>query len=77
MKKTPFITLEQERRISEKFPTPYHLYDEKGIRENARKLREAFAWNPGFKEYFAVKATPNPPSWRSCMRKAAAWTAPL
>lgn len=60
MKKTPFITLEQERRISEKFPTPYHLYDEKGIRENARKLREAFAWNPGFKEYFAVKATPNP-----------------
>jgi diaminopimelate decarboxylase len=58
--KNPFITLEQARRISEKYPTPFHLYDEKGIRENARKLREAFAWNPGFKEYFAVKATPNP-----------------
>ena len=60
MKKTPFITLEQARRITEEFPTPYHLYDEKGIRENARELRKAFAWNPGFKEYFAVKATPNP-----------------
>ena len=39
---------------------PFHLYDEKGIRENARRLKQAFAWNPGFKEYFAVKATPNP-----------------
>lgn len=60
MKKTPFITLEQARKIAEKYPTPFHLYDEKGIRENARKLHAAFAWNPGFKEYFAVKATPNP-----------------
>jgi diaminopimelate decarboxylase len=60
MNKIPFITLDQARRIAEKYPTPYHLYDEKGIRENARKLRKAFAWNPGFKEYFAVKATPNP-----------------
>ena len=42
------------------FPTPFHLYDEKGIRENARAMKEAFSWNKGFKEYFAVKATPNP-----------------
>jgi len=46
--------------LTERFPTPFHLYDEKGIRENARRLKAAFAWNPGFKEYFAVKATPNP-----------------
>ncbi|MGI5971472.1 MAG: diaminopimelate decarboxylase [Oscillospiraceae bacterium] len=59
MKKT-FVTLEQLREFSKKFPTPYHLYDEKGIRGNARKLQEAFSWNKGFKEYFAVKATPNP-----------------
>lgn len=44
----------------EKYPTPFHLYDEKGIRENAEAVKEAFAWNPGFREYFAVKATPNP-----------------
>ena len=42
------------------YPTPFHLYDEKGIRRNAQKLKEAFSWNPGFREYFAVKATPNP-----------------
>jgi len=58
--KTPFVTLEQINEIEKKFPTPFHLYDEKGIRENARKLHEAFAWNKGFREYFAVKATPNP-----------------
>lgn len=58
--KVPFVTLKQLREFSEKFPTPYHLYDEKGIRENARKLKQAFSWNGGFKEYFAVKATPNP-----------------
>ena len=58
--KRPFVTLEQLREITEQYPTPFHLYDEKGIRENARRLKEAFAWNPGFKEYFAVKATPNP-----------------
>ena len=46
--------------IVKDFPTPFHIYDEKGIRENARKLKQAFAWNPGYKEYFAVKATPNP-----------------
>ncbi len=60
MKKTPFVTLEQLQEITRTYPTPFHLYDEKGIRENARKLKEAFSWNKGFKEYFAVKATPNP-----------------
>ena len=58
--KKPFVSLQQLEAISEQFPTPYHLYDEKGIRENARKLKQAFSWNPGFREYFAVKATPNP-----------------
>lgn len=58
--KTPFVTKEQLDTICEQYPTPFHLYDEKGIRENARKLKQAFSWNPGFKEYFAVKATPNP-----------------
>lgn len=60
MEKKPFVTLEQAQALAEAYPTPFHLYDEKGIRENARKVREAFAWNPGFKEYFAVKATPTP-----------------
>ncbi|WP_461207842.1 diaminopimelate decarboxylase [Clostridium sp. DL1XJH146] len=59
MKKT-FVTLEQLNEITKDHPTPFHLYDEKGIRENARKLKKAFSWNKGFKEYFAVKATPNP-----------------
>ncbi len=59
MKKT-FVTLEKLKEIAEHYPTPYHLYDEKGIRENARRLKQAFSWNPGFKEYFAVKATPTP-----------------
>ncbi len=60
MEKKPFVTLEQVKEIVKKYPTPFHIYDEKGIRENARKLKEAFSWNPGFHEYFAVKATPNP-----------------
>ena len=60
MEKKPFVTKEQLEEIAKQYPTPFHLYDEKGIRENARRVREAFAWNPGFKEYFAVKATPNP-----------------
>lgn len=60
MKKRPFVTLEKLKEIEEQFPTPFHLYDEKGIRENAKALKEAFAWNKGFKEFFAVKATPNP-----------------
>ena len=58
--KKPFVTLEQLQEIVKKYPTPFHLYDERGIRENSRALNKAFSWNPGFKEYFAVKATPNP-----------------
>ena len=58
--KKPFVTLEQLQNITAQYPTPFHLYDEKGIRENARRLRAAFAWNPGYREYFAVKATPTP-----------------
>ena len=60
MIKKPFVTKEQLENINKDFPTPFHIYDERGIRENARKLRQAFSWNPGFREYFAVKATPNP-----------------
>ena len=56
----PFVTLEQVQEMVKKYPTPFHLYDEKGIRENARRIKQAFAWNPGFHEYFAVKACPNP-----------------
>jgi diaminopimelate decarboxylase len=58
--KKPFITLDQIKEITKEYPTPFHIYDEKGIRENARRLKEAFSWNKGFKEYFAIKATPNP-----------------
>jgi diaminopimelate decarboxylase len=60
MKKEPFVTKEQLDEIVKEYPTPFHLYDEKGIRENVKALKEAFSWNPGYKEYFAVKATPNP-----------------
>lgn len=60
MKKVPFVTKEKIEEITETYPTPFHIYDEKGIRENAKAVKEAFAWNKGFKEYFAVKATPNP-----------------
>ncbi len=60
MNKVPFVTKEKVEEIVKTYPTPFHIYDEKGIRENARAVKEAFAWNPGFKEYFAVKATPNP-----------------
>ncbi|WP_314578495.1 diaminopimelate decarboxylase [uncultured Streptococcus sp.] len=58
--KTPFVSREKLAEITSQFPTPFHLYDEKGIRERARALHKAFSWNLGFKEYFAVKATPNP-----------------
>lgn len=58
--KKPFVNKEQLEKIVEKYPTPFHLYDEKGIRQTARDLNKAFSWNKGFKEYFAVKATPNP-----------------
>ena len=58
--KKPFVTKSQLDKITQTYPTPFHLYDERGIRVNARNLNQAFSWNPGFKEYFAVKATPNP-----------------
>lgn len=58
--KKAFLTKEQVDEIVKTYPTPFHIYDEKGIRENAKAVQEAFAWNPGFREYFAVKATPNP-----------------
>lgn len=58
--KQPFLTAEELKKITDCYPTPFYLYDEKGIRDNARKLTQAFAWNSGFQEYFAVKATPNP-----------------
>lgn len=60
MKKVPFVTKEQVEEMIKLYPTPFHLYDEKGIRETARNLYKAFSWNEGFKEYFAVKATPTP-----------------
>ena len=60
MQKVPFVTLPQLREIRESYPTPFHIYDEAGIRRTARDVNRAFAWNPGFKEYFAVKATPTP-----------------
>ena len=60
MKKIPFLTLEKAKEIREQIPTPSYVYDEAGIRANARLLKAAFSWNPGFREYFAVKATPNP-----------------
>ena len=58
--KTPFATKEKFEEIAAEYGTPLHIYDEKGIRENARRLNRAFSWNPGYKEYFAVKATPTP-----------------
>ncbi len=60
MSKVPFTTKEKLEEITKVYPTPFHLYDEAGIRKNAENLKKAFAWNKGFKEYFAVKATPNP-----------------
>ena len=60
MEKKAFVTKELIEEIVKKYPTPFHIYDEKGIRENVRRLKKAFSWNKGYKEYFAVKATPNP-----------------
>ena len=60
MNKIPFVTKGQLDEIIKTYPTPFYIYDEKGIRENAKALKEAFSWNKGFKEFFAVKATPNP-----------------
>ena len=60
MEKKPFLTEAMAQEIIQDVPTPFHVYDEKGIRENARRINKAFSWNKGFKEYFAVKALPNP-----------------
>ncbi len=60
MNKIPFVTKKQVEEITKTYPTPFHIYDEKGIRENVAALQEAFSWNPGYREFFAVKATPNP-----------------
>ena len=54
------LSVDALNALTETYPTPFHIYDERGIRENARLLQKAFSWNSGFKEYFAVKATPNP-----------------
>lgn len=58
--KKAFVSAAQLEQIAAQYPTPFHIYDEQGIRENARRLNAAFSWNPGFREYFAVKATPTP-----------------
>lgn len=60
MSKKTFLSLDKVREIAARYPTPWHIYDERGIRENAERVRQAFSWNKGFREYFAVKATPNP-----------------
>ncbi len=60
MKKKPFVSKEQIEKMAKEYPTPFHLYDEAGIRKNAKELKKAFSWNPGYREYFAVKANPNP-----------------
>ena len=60
MEKKTILTLDQVKEIEKTYPTPFHIYDEKGIRENARALKKAFSWNKGYREYFAVKATTNP-----------------
>ena len=73
MMKTPFVTKEQLDAIAAQYPTPFHIYDEQGIRENARRLRKAFAWNPGYREYFAVKAAP---TVRRSLRSASMPTVP-
>ena len=71
--KTPFVTKDQLEAIAAQYPTPFHIYDEQGIRENARRLRKAFAWNPGYREYFAVKAAP---TVRRSLRSASTPTVP-
>ena len=60
MKKVPFVTKAQVEEIAKTYPTPFYIYDEKGIRETARKINQAFSWNKGYKEYFAVKANAQP-----------------
>ena len=60
MEKKPFFSKAQIEEIVKTYPTPFHIYDEKGLRANAAAVKEAFAWNKGYKEFFAVKAEPNP-----------------
>ena len=60
MEKRPFVTKEQIEEIVKTYPTPFHIYDEKGLRENCERIKRAFSWNPGYREFFAVKACPNP-----------------
>ena len=60
MTKKPFVTKEQIEEIAKTYPTPFHIYDEKGIRENARRLKQAFSWNPGFREYLRLRLPPTP-----------------
>jgi diaminopimelate decarboxylase len=60
MEKKPFITKDEALKIIARYPTPFHIYDEDGIRKNCEAVKEAFSWNEGFREYFAVKALPNP-----------------
>ena len=74
--KTPFVTREQLESLTQEFPTPFHLYDEAGIRETSRALHQAFAWNEGFKEYFAIKATPNPSILKILQERAVELTLP-
>ena len=72
-KKVPFVTKEKAEEIKAQIPTPFHLYDEREIRARARALAAAFSWNPGFKEYFAVKATPNPAIVRILAEEGCGW----
>ena len=58
--KKAFVDYQKAKEIAETYPTPFHLYDEEGIRETVRNLYKAFSWNEGYREYFAIKATPNP-----------------
>ena len=67
----PFIEKARLEEIIKEIPTPFHIYDERGIRENFRKFKQAFSWNKGFKEYFAVKATPNPSIMRILLEEGA------
>ncbi len=74
MQKKPFVTLSQIEEMAKSYPTPFHLYDEKAIRENARRVKAAFSWNPGYKEYFAVKLRPIRAFCRFSRKRASALT---
>lgn len=60
MQKKPFVSLEKLQEIKASYPTPFHLYDEAGLRKTAKNMYKAFSWNKSFREYYAVKACPNP-----------------